>query len=79
MPRKNDGLPNQINEEFYRDLAEKMLRDVAEDFCRHCDKPIKTGGCLDFDNPLNCNCRCDAVKGVLEVAEELLLLKAAKP
>jgi len=71
MTSKRNSLPKSINGTIYNDLAERMLKDVAEDFCKHCENPRREGKIVDLVNPLKCQCRCERVEGVLAAARVL--------
>ena len=48
-----------------------MLIKSAGNICKECDDPRKERAILDFDNPLNCSCRCHRVEEILSRAAKI--------
>lgn len=72
MMTSDNRLPAKINEQIYTELAELMLKDIAEDFCHDCSNPNRTGQVIKLDDPMSCHCRCERIEGILEASMVLL-------
>ena len=46
---------------------DKILQGVANNICQPCTEPTKENASLNYDNPLNCGCRCDDVDYILSM------------
>jgi hypothetical protein len=44
---------------------------VSEQICRPCVDERKKNLIVDYDNPLECGCRCDRVNNILEHARKI--------
>lgn len=61
---------NTEHKKLYRRWRDLLLQQV-KGICMECTDPRKEKAKLDFDNPLNCGCRCERVEGVLTRVEEI--------
>jgi hypothetical protein len=59
------------NIKFYQDSRDNLFNAIGQDICKECSEPQKAEIKIDYINPLNCECRCERVKDILIIAEEL--------
>lgn len=61
------------NINFYKDSRDSLFKAIGNDICMECTEPQKAKMKIDYINPLKCECRCERVKDILTIAEELEL------
>ncbi len=57
--------------DYFRNVSDELLRVVREKLCRPCVAQNLNEKDVDFDDPLNCRCRCARVEGILRHAREI--------
>ena len=50
---------------------DRLLSAVAERICNPCTDKRKEQYNMNFDNPLECGCRCERVETILAYAEKI--------
>jgi hypothetical protein len=51
-----------VNQKIHSVWLEKMFDIVVEGHCRPCERPEREQHDLNFENPLECGCRCEKVE-----------------
>jgi hypothetical protein len=66
-------MPRTTGEEkaLYQRWRDQLLWTVGHVICRNCTDPRSENLKLDYDNPLNCECRCEHVENILEKANNI--------
>ena len=59
------------DQSLYKEWRDKLLRLVSEEVCKPCTDPNKQDKCLDYSNPLACECRCYRVDDILAKAAQI--------
>lgn len=54
--------------EFLRD---RLVKDITQLLCKRCSDPRSKGMQLNFDDPLQCPCRCATVEPLLQRLKDL--------
>ena len=52
--------------EWY-DLLIKSVRNI----CLNCTDPVKDEAIVNYDNPLNCECRCERINDIISKIEDI--------
>lgn len=60
-----------LNYHFVKHCRDTLLEAVSEKKCRPCKDERKKQFKLDYNNPLNCECRCESVDKILSRARNL--------
>ena len=68
-----EKIVNLKNIQFYQDSRDNLFNAIGQDICKECTDPQKVEIKIDYINPLNCECRCERVKDILKITEELEL------
>ncbi len=55
----------------YERYLRQLLLAVSEGHCRPCTKPQKETMRVDYENPLDGECRCADVESLLNIAEQI--------
>ena len=66
---EKDISPENIR--LYITWRDDFLKIISGNICRPCTDPRKQKATLDYENPLNCGCRCDRVESMLITASNL--------
>ena len=67
MEKKVD--PNTVKQ--YISQRDDILKIVSEDICKICTDPQKNKMAINYEDPLNCECRCNRVNNVLICASNI--------
>ena len=54
------------NNNIYKSWRDKLLLKVSENICMPCTDKRKEQYNINYDNPIDCGCRCDRVNRILE-------------
>lgn len=65
------SLTSPKNLSMYIEWRDDFLKIVSEDFCKECVDPHKNTKTINYESPLECECRCDRIKNVLTTAIKL--------
>ena len=50
---------------------DEFLNVISEAYCKTCNDPGKNELNIDYENPLNCECRCERVEKLLAISYDL--------
>lgn len=56
---------------MYQEWRDKLLKIISTEICQPCTDPQKHDKCLDYNNPLVCECRCHRVDEILAKANAI--------
>lgn len=59
------------DKDIYKSWRDQLLMAVSENICRSCTDERKKLYTINYDNPLECGCRCERVNAILEKAEQI--------
>lgn len=59
------------NNDIYKSWRDKLLSLVSKQICIPCTDERKEQYILNYDNPLDCGCRCDRVENILANARKI--------
>lgn len=59
------------NIKMYISWRDEFFKVVTEELCKKCTDPRKDKQTINYDDPLNCKCRCDRVENLLIRAANL--------
>lgn len=67
------------NLELYISWRDHFLNIIRDDKCKKCDDPRKKSVEINYENPLECGCRCEQVENlfttVLNIEADINLLQ----
>ena len=59
------------NIQMYTSWRDDFLNIIGEETCKECADPRKEGKNINYENPLDCECRCHRVEKMLTAAANI--------
>ena len=59
------------NIKMYISWRDEFLKIIGKKICWECNDPCKDKMAINYEDPLNCECRCDRVNNLITTASVL--------
>jgi len=56
---------------MYISWRDDFLKIIVDRWCKECTDPVKETKNIDYEKPLNCECRCPQVENMITTAQNI--------